>query len=183
MVLLAGCDFGAKTAAEAKHREMERTMAELKARVASVESENRRLREEVDSFRRDVGPMATTSAITLTNAITARCTGSDSSYRMRITDFDETHENLGGLARDVRIVPAFEGGVARGFKLYSIRPESLLASCGLQNGDVLRSINGLEMNSPDKALEVYAKVKDAERLDLRIERKGVDETVTIHLAR
>ena len=69
-------------------------------------------------------------------------------------------------------MPAFKSGVAVGFKLFSIRPDSLYAKIGLQNGDVIRKINGYEMNSPDKALEIYQKLRDATRIEIELERRG-----------
>ena len=69
--------------------------------------------------------------------------------------------DLSQLATQARIVPSFKNGVANGFKLFSIVPDSLYAKIGIQNGDVIRRINGYEMNSPDKALEIYQKLRDA----------------------
>jgi general secretion pathway protein C len=48
----------------------------------------------------------------------------------------------------------------------------------VQNGDVIQSINGFDMNSPDKALEAYAKLRSASSLDLNIERNG--QPVSMH---
>jgi general secretion pathway protein C len=71
-----------------------------------------------------------------------------------------------------RIVPAFKDGVAQGFKLFSIRPDSIYTKIGIQNGDVIKRINGFELNSPEKALEVYGKLKEASRIDIEVERNG-----------
>ena len=80
--------------------------------------------------------------------------------------------DLSQLATQARIVPSFKNGVANGFKLFSIVPDSLYAKIGVQNGDVIRRINGYEMNSPDKALEIYQKLRDANRIEIEIERRG-----------
>jgi general secretion pathway protein C len=80
--------------------------------------------------------------------------------------------NLSDLATKARIVPSFKNGVANGFKLFSIVPDSLYAKIGVQNGDVIHRINGYEMNSPDKALEIYQKLRDANRIEIEIERRG-----------
>jgi len=37
---------------------------------------------------------------------------------------------------------------------------------------VIRRINGYEMNTPDKALEIYQKLRDASRIEIEIERRG-----------
>jgi general secretion pathway protein C len=80
--------------------------------------------------------------------------------------------NLNDIAMQARIVPAFRDGVAVGFKLFSIRPDSIYAAFGIQNGDVIRNINGLDLNSPEKALEIYSKLKETCRFDIGLERDG-----------
>ena len=37
---------------------------------------------------------------------------------------------------------------------------------------MIRRINGYEMNTPDKALEIYQKLRDASRIEIEIERRG-----------
>jgi general secretion pathway protein C len=76
------------------------------------------------------------------------------------------------VARSARIVPSIKDGKANGFKLYAIRPNSVFARIGLQNGDTISSINGFDMSSPDKALEVYTKVKSASNLSVSVLRRG-----------
>jgi general secretion pathway protein C len=79
---------------------------------------------------------------------------------------------MGALAKGARIVPETRDGKAAGFRLFSIRPEGPFAKIGLQNGDVISAINGLDMSSPDKALEVYTKLKTANHLSVGVERNG-----------
>ena len=37
---------------------------------------------------------------------------------------------------------------------------------------MIQRINGYEINSPDKALEVYQKLRDASHISIEIERNG-----------
>lgn len=76
------------------------------------------------------------------------------------------------ISRQARIVPSIKDGKANGFKMYAIRPNSVFAKIGLQNGDTIQSINGFDMSSPDKALEVYTKVRSASNLSISILRRG-----------
>ena len=92
---------------------------------------------------------------------------------------DEALGNLAGLSGDARVVPYFEAGQAVGFKLYAIRPDSFFASCGLENGDVVRTLNGLPLNSPDKALEAYSQMRSATHLDVAIDRAGQPQAITV----
>jgi general secretion pathway protein C len=99
---------------------------------------------------------------------------SERQYVMARSELNSALTNLPDLATKARIVPSFKNGngVADGFKLFSIVPDSLYAKIGIQNGDVIRRINGYEMNSPDKALEIYQKLRDASRIEIEIERRG-----------
>ncbi len=102
----------------------------------------------------------------------------DKHYQIERSTVNSALANLNDLAMQARIVPSFKNGQANGFKLFSIRPDSLYSKIGVQNGDVIQSINGLDMNSPDKALEAYTKLRDAPSLDLQIERGG--QTMSMH---
>src|SRR3954451_13326547 len=97
---------------------------------------------------------------------------SDNQYVVARAEINNALTNLSDLATKARIVPSFKNGVANGFKLFSIVPDSLYAKIGVQNGDVIRRINGYEMNSPDKALEIYQKLRDASRIEIELERRG-----------
>jgi general secretion pathway protein C len=69
-------------------------------------------------------------------------------------------------------VPHEQDGKVVGVKLYGIRRKSLLGSLGLQNGDLLRTINGFDMSSPDTALEAYSKLRSANNLTMAVTRRG-----------
>lgn len=96
----------------------------------------------------------------------------ENSYTVDKSLVDKTLGNLNDVAMQARIVPAFKDGVATGFKLFSIRPDSIYAKIGIQNGDVIRRINGFEINSPEKALEAYSKLKESTRIEIEVERNG-----------
>ena len=93
-------------------------------------------------------------------------------YEISRQEVADTLANLNQVAMQARVVPAFQDGVAKGFKLFSIRPDSIYSKIGVQNGDVIRRINGFDLNSPEKALEVYSKLKESSRIEIEIERNG-----------
>ncbi len=96
----------------------------------------------------------------------------DNRYDVKKSVIDGTLSNLNNVATQARIVPSFKNGVANGFKLFSIQPGSFYTAIGVENGDVIQKINGYEMNSPDKALEVYQKLRDSQHITMDIERNG-----------
>jgi general secretion pathway protein C len=93
-------------------------------------------------------------------------------YDIQRSTLESVLGNMSLLSRSARIVPEIRDGKAAGFRLYSVRPDGPFALIGMQNGDVISSINGLEITSPEKALEVYAKLKSASHLSLGLERNG-----------
>jgi len=96
----------------------------------------------------------------------------DNRYEIKRSVIESTLSNLNNIATQARIVPSFKNGVSNGFKLFSIQPGSLYSSIGVENGDVIQKINGYEINSPDKALEVYQKLRESRHITLEIERNG-----------
>jgi general secretion pathway protein C len=97
---------------------------------------------------------------------------SDNKYDVKKKYIDDTLSNLSAVATQARIVPSFKNGVANGFKLFSIQPGSLYSAIGVENGDVIQRINGYEINSPDKALEIYQKLRDSSHITIEIDRNG-----------
>ncbi|MBI5497791.1 MAG: PDZ domain-containing protein [Deltaproteobacteria bacterium] len=102
----------------------------------------------------------------------------DNQYRIPQADIDEVMQNLNAVATQARIVPSFENGKSNGFKLFSIRPNSIFNKIGMQNGDVISKINGYDMSTPDKALEVYNKLKDAKEINVEMNRRGQKMTMS-----
>jgi general secretion pathway protein C len=96
----------------------------------------------------------------------------ENTYDLQRSTLESVLGNMNLLSRSARIVPEIKDGKAAGFRLYSVRPDGPFAKIGMQNGDVIASINGLEITSPEKALEVYAKLKSASHLSLGLERNG-----------
>lgn len=67
--------------------------------------------------------------------------------------------SLPGIARTMRASPEAKGGKPIGYRLLSLGPGALLTHVGLQNGDVVLSLNGNHLTSPDKALEAYTRFR------------------------
>jgi len=96
----------------------------------------------------------------------------DNSYEVSRAVVEQQLSNLSAISTQARIVPSFKNGVANGFKLFSIQPGSLYAAIGIQNGDVIQRVNGYEINSPDRALELLQKVRETSHVVVEYERGG-----------
>jgi general secretion pathway protein C len=85
---------------------------------------------------------------------------------------DKILENQAELMRQARIVPEQENGKIVGIRLFGVRPDTLLGSLGMENGDRLEKINGFDMTSPEKALEAYARLRTADHLTVSVNRRA-----------
>ena len=102
---------------------------------------------------------------------------SDTNFRVTRGLVDQVLTNQAELMRTARVIPHEENGRVVGVKLYGIRRNSLLGRLGVQNGDMLRTINGYDMSSPDSALEAYARLREADQLTLSVVRRGQPMTI------
>lgn len=89
--------------------------------------------------------------------------------------------NTSELMTQVRIAPNFTEGKPDGFKLLSIKRGSLFDQLGLRNGDVVRLINGVPLDSPEKAIEIYGQLESNQSISLNILRRGKEQTFTYEL--
>jgi general secretion pathway protein C len=103
------------------------------------------------------------------------CTGNSCTVERQLVE--KMLQNTALLASAARFVPSIKDGKPNGFKLYAIRPNSIFGKIGLQNGDTVKAINGMDMGTPDKALEVYTKLRYASHLSVAVERRGENMTL------
>ncbi len=102
---------------------------------------------------------------------------SDTNYTVSRALLDKVLSNQAELMRAARIIPFEENGRTVGVKVYGIRRSSLLGKLGVQNGDVLRTINGFDLSSPDSALEAYTKLREMDQFSIAMVRRGQARTM------
>jgi general secretion pathway protein C len=106
---------------------------------------------------------------------------SETEFNVERSVVDSILENQAELMKSARIVPEKEGDKVVGIRLFGIRPESLLGTLGIENGDRLQSINGFEMGDPQKALEAYTKLRTADHLTVSVNRHGKPVNVDFNI--
>lgn len=102
----------------------------------------------------------------------------DTNYEIDRSLVEKVLANPMAVAKGARVMPSSKNGEPNGFKLYAVRPSSVYAKLGFANGDTIHVINGMELNSMDKAMEVYSKVRDASSLTVNITRRGKPVTLS-----
>ena len=105
----------------------------------------------------------------------------DTKYIIQRSLVDKALANQGSLMKTARVIPHDENGRVVGVKLYGIRRTSLLGRLGVRNGDMLRTINGFNMTSPDTALEAYSVLRTANKLTLAVKRQNNEVTIEYNI--
>ncbi|MCR8923235.1 type II secretion system protein GspC [Dasania sp. GY-MA-18] len=87
-------------------------------------------------------------------------------YRQRL------YKNPSSLADALRITPYQVDGVMYGYRINPGRDKQQFKQLGLKSNDVVTSINGIRLNDPAKAVELYKIMRSAKQATFIIERDG-----------
>ncbi len=79
---------------------------------------------------------------------------------------------LNQIITQARLVPNFSAGQIDGFKIFAIKPRSVYQQLGLQNGDILESVNGVILDNPTKGLQVFQDLKNQKHFTINLKRRG-----------
>jgi general secretion pathway protein C len=80
--------------------------------------------------------------------------------------------NIGEQLRTALLQPNLVNGKTDGFVVKRIQPGTLLARMGLQRGDVIKRVNRMPLDSPEKALQIMQQLREARELSVDLERGG-----------
>lgn len=98
-----------------------------------------------------------------------------SDYRQRL------YKNPSSLAEVLRIAPAQENGQLLGYRVSPGRDREQFAALGFENNDIVTSINGILLDEPSKALEVYKLMRTAKEATFTVDREGQQVDVMVSL--
>jgi len=93
-------------------------------------------------------------------------------------DLDSSLNNLSDLMTQVRVRPYFRRGKPEGIIVSQIQADSVFAKLGLMNGDIIASVNGRQMSTPEEAYEFYNSLKSGENVSIEITRRGQKKMLT-----
>ncbi|MFT3926730.1 MAG: type II secretion system protein GspC [Myxococcales bacterium] len=85
-----------------------------------------------------------------------------------------------GVVRGTKFQPQVGGGGERnaGVKLAGVAATSTLHKLGMRDGDVLRTLNGVNLSTPDGMLGAYALLREQKTVSLSVMRDGRPKTIT-----
>jgi general secretion pathway protein C len=102
---------------------------------------------------------------------------SESEYLVDEGEVESALSNLNQLLTQIRIVPNFQDGKPDGFKVFAIKPDSIFAKLGLENGDVIQRVNGRDLSTPEKAFQVFQDLRNEKSLSVDVVRKGSPQSL------
>jgi general secretion pathway protein C len=105
----------------------------------------------------------------------------DTNYNISRSMLNKVLDNAGKLIGIAAVVPKTEGGRPIGMEIRGIRKDTLLTKLGIQNGDVLESVNGQSLTSTDAALGAYTTLRTADKFNLSVRRDGRSMIINYNL--
>jgi general secretion pathway protein C len=105
----------------------------------------------------------------------------DSNYNLSRSMLNKVLDNAGKLIGIAAVSPKMEGGRSVGMEIRGVQPGTLLTKLGIQNGDILESVNGQSLSNPDAALDAYTTLRTADKFNLSIRRGGRSMMINYNL--
>lgn len=84
---------------------------------------------------------------------------------------DATRVNIGDQLRLAQMEPRIVNGRTDGFLVRKLDAKSILSQMGIRRGDVVLSVNGMSLDSPEKALQILQQLREARQLTVDLERR------------
>jgi len=94
------------------------------------------------------------------------------SIKMSRPHLQQQLQNFPALMTQAKALPHFVNGKPKGFAITQIAPGSLYQQAGLQNGDIILSVNGKQITGAKQAMNMYQTLKSAAAIDLELIRAG-----------
>ena len=100
---------------------------------------------------------------------------------IRQDELQSSINNLNELLTQVRVRPYFRQGKPEGLIVSQIQGDSIFAKLGLMNGDIIASVNGEQMSSPEEAFQLYNSLKSGTPVNIEITRRGQKKILTYEI--
>jgi general secretion pathway protein C len=88
-------------------------------------------------------------------------------------------DNANSITEIIRPQPYMPNGEMRGYRVYPGRNREQFVAMGLQPGDLVTEINGVTLNNPGQAMELFRSLADTTQVTVAIERNGQAQTLTL----
>ena len=94
----------------------------------------------------------------------------DTKFVIDRRELEKTVANINEVFTQARAVPFFQDGKTIGFRVFAIKPGSVFEKIGLQNGDVVQRVNGVELTDPTKAISLFTELQNEGHIAVDLQR-------------
>ena len=107
---------------------------------------------------------------------------SQETFQVDRREVEEAMSNLNGLFKQVRAVPySTKDGIPQGFRLFSIKADSLIDRLGVKNGDIIQRVNGVEMSDPSTAFSLLQDLQGLAQVQVDVMRNHQPITLSYEI--
>lgn len=104
------------------------------------------------------------------------------SFHIDRLEVDRAMNNLNELFTQARAVPySSPDGATQGFRLFSIKPQSLVDRIGLKNGDIVQRVNGVEISDPSTAFGLLQELQGHSQVRVEVMRNHQPLTLSYEI--
>lgn len=107
----------------------------------------------------------------------------DPDARLSLEDIRAELDDTAKMAQQVRVVPQAKDGQPWGTKIVIRDANNIMARMGIQNNDVLLSVNGAPTRSAQDMYQGYMTIRNADALEFVVDRNGAETAVRYELAK
>lgn len=105
-----------------------------------------------------------------------RAAGNDSNIQQLLSD------NVANFAEIIRPQPFMPNGQLKGYRVFPGRNRQQFIALGLRPGDLITSVNGMELNDPAQGMEIFRSLGDSSQVSVTVERAGNQQELTLDIA-
>jgi len=103
----------------------------------------------------------------------------DNKFAIKRSDLQKYLNDLSSILMQARAVPAKDRvtGEVIGYRIVDFQPNSIFTQLGIQRMDLIKSVNGEPVDTPQKAMELFNLFKNSDNIKMSVERGGRIETM------
>lgn len=102
-------------------------------------------------------------------------------FRISSGEVDSQLNNFAQLLNQARMVPYFKRGKHMGYQVKAIDRGSLFEKIGLKNQDVIEEINGEPLDSMEKVMGLFSKMRNENEITVKLQRKGASRFLNYYI--
>jgi general secretion pathway protein C len=103
----------------------------------------------------------------------------DNKFTIKRADLQKYLNDLSSILMQARAVPARDKvtGEVIGYRIVDFQPNSIFSQLGIQRMDLIKSVNGEPVDTPQKAMELFNMFKNSNNIKMSVDRGGRSETL------